>query len=157
MALDWYLVGLVALAIWYIITAFVLQPYLVLRRLMIELREPKFQGLISNYLIAILNAEQTFKDKEGKEQKATIFQILLSQAGDYLMWRGEQWINAQRSAMSRNADKAAALDSPIGMMVQSILPKKLKKFAGLIDIAGLVRAGPAPSEETAKKPDHKFI
>lgn len=155
MAMDWYLIGLVALALWYVITAFILQPYLVLRRLMIELREPKFQGLISNYLIVILNSEQTFKDKEGKEQKATIFQILLSQAGDYLMWRGEQWINAQRSAISRNADKAAMGNSPLGVALQALLPKKLKKYGGLVDLAGLV--APPTDQAVEHKSTTKFI
>jgi len=133
MVQTWYIVGMILLGLWYVITAFVLQPWLVLRRLMKELEDAEFRGLFVGYLVAMLNEPIPLgKDKDGKTQTAPLFNVIMAQAGDYIIHRGEQWLLAQKSAILRNMDKAALESNPLFMLAGKALPKKYKDFAPLI-------------------------
>lgn len=146
---TWYLAGIVLVSIWYAVCAFVLQPWLVLRKVILELEEGMFRGLIAEYMqrmmgdpamrvamkdlaVSILNSTHEIQTDKGETVKATLFQLLLAQSADYLMFRGEQWINAQKSAISRNLGKGTPGGELEGML-RHVLPKKYKDWGPLIE------------------------
>lgn len=154
MAIPWYAVGFVALAVWYLITSFIIQPYLVLRRLLIELNKKEFQGLIANYMIGMINQKQKLVTPQG-EIELTLFELLLGTASDKIFERLELWIKAQTSAISRNVDKEIAASNPLIGLAGKFLPKKYKDAApaliSLISGAGSKTASDSLPTESAPK------
>jgi len=127
----WFIAGLIIAASWSLFVAFFVSPVMVLRRFMKEMEDTRFRGIVANYMIGMLNTEQTFKDEKGAEVKLTLFQALLAQATDYGFQRLDLWIMAQKSALSRSLDKAAIEANPLYGLVGKALPKKYKDFAPL--------------------------
>lgn len=128
----WFEYGWVALGLWYLLMAFFVGPWLLLRRIISEFEKKYFQKLILAYITEMLTMEFIIKDTDGKDKKTSLFDQMLERSGDYIIFRGEQWLNAQKSAFSRSIDQATMEASPLMPMVGKFLPKKYKSFAPIV-------------------------
>lgn len=143
---TWYLGGLIALALWYFITSFIIQPYLVLRKVTAELKEGVFRQLLTDYMMQVMlqpiKVPVEVKDETTGEKKVVMYDTTLMHTvineGFEIAWeKGMQKINGMKSGMSRKFG-----DVPQDLSAAAFfLPKKLQPLAPFI-MQYLSRANP---------------